>query len=133
LGKNIVDSSGDGWNDEGSQEEASPVTLCIAAPCRGKTGDDEDHAAIVLCCDECGDRGLVSADDSYKIRWVGNGISVMLAGARTRAQELYLSVMPCLEAYDAETNPDDLWIDKLLQDLKACVDERKKGSAQESD
>jgi len=99
------------------------MTVCIAAICRSVRGT---IPALVLCCDERGDRGLVSADDSDKIKWPGPNTSVMLAGAKNSAEALYEACLNCILSYDAEENPDDTRVARLKHELEECARGRKR-------
>jgi 20S proteasome alpha/beta subunit len=95
------------------------VTLCIAAACQYI-----NEPAIVLCCDERGTRGLVSADDSNKIRWVSDRMAVLLAGSRTHADQLFLSISENF-AEHADLS-DEIQITRFIQALKASAQKRKR-------
>ncbi len=103
------------------------MTLCIAASALHQDEEGEEYPVIVLCCDERGDRGIVSADDSDKIRWVESNISVLLAGPATKCEELFVASLECLKAYSALEEPDELDIDKLKQGLRAAAQRQKRG------
>lgn len=116
------DSSFVGCDDGKSAEESEPVTLCIAA---GYTSAIEECPGLVLCCDERGTRGLVSADDSNKVRWMfDDSVAVLLAGSRTAADQLYLAINEAIE--DAPDFSDEISITKFIQTVKRAAQKRKR-------
>jgi 20S proteasome alpha/beta subunit len=110
------------------------MTLCIAA---GFYGQPEGLGGVVLCCDERRNRGLVSADDSNKIRWALDGRLVfLLAGGRTAADQLYLSIIEAIEGQHPKRGilgasayvdfSDEIQITKFIQLVKHAAQKRKR-------
>ena len=121
LGKNILDSSEGQW-DDGNLPEEVPLSLCIAATCRGPNGE----ACAVHCYDTAGTRGDVKSEDIIKIRDVGNS-NVLLAGNMSRARELLGMCKPYIEAFPLCGN--DVEISSLQAGLVEAVRSRKRAIA----
>src|ERR1039458_6888788 len=120
-GENILDASEVKWDDKPT-EASEPMTLCIAASFYNPV---EELPGIVLCCDERGTRGLVSADDSDKVRWSPDErMAVLLAGSRTAADQLYLAIMEAIEG-QADLS-DEIKITRLIQLVKRAAQKRKR-------
>ena len=120
-GENILDASEVKWDDKPT-EASEPMTLCIAASFYNPV---EELPGIVLCCDERGTRGLVSADDSDKVRWSPDErMAVLLAGSRTAADQLYLAIMEAIQG-QADLS-DEVKITKLIQLVKRAAQKRKR-------
>lgn len=126
MGGNRLDSS-ENARLEGDEtripvpEDDPPVTVCIAAGCRY-----EDNPALVLCCDERGNRATVSADDSYKIRWINDALAILLAGSRTAADELYWAINTAVRSWGASDQTDEIDITKFKKDLEWAAHLRKR-------
>lgn len=98
------------------------MTVCIAAGFHDRL---HDGPGIVLCCDERGTRGQVSADDSAKIRWaLDDRLAVLLAGSRTSADQLYLTIMEAIQ--ENVDFSDEMKITRFIQTVKRAAQKRKR-------
>jgi hypothetical protein len=128
-GNNIVDASRRQWDhsglaDYGGEVKDEPMTLCIAAEC-----DHEDKPAIVCCWDwraQHGSEGelVIGTDDLDKMRDIGS-TTVLLAGSRSKADELIMAAKPAIqranEIKPGEDYDTDIRVDALLKGLREAA------------
>jgi hypothetical protein len=124
CGKNMLDSSESGCEDETLPEE-EPMTLCIAAECEYK-----GRPAIAMCSDWRGQTGdlnqpelMTGADDTQKTREFRKA-TVMLAGVHAKAVELATACKIAIREFtETETSYEDLdlTVDRFLRNLEAVA------------
>ena len=130
FGGNRLDSSSPTWDDEQSQEDSEPMTLCIAAECEYR-----GFPAIVLLADSRSQTGniaqpdlMIVSDDANKVREFKK-TTVLLAGSHARAFELSTACKPAIQEFtetDTKAEDLDIAVTDFLQKLRVAARAKKR-------
>jgi 20S proteasome alpha/beta subunit len=116
-----------GWDRDRSdpaRRKEQNMTVGIAGACV-----HQGENAIVMVCDWQGTYGhFVKSNDIYKMRHVGERITVLWSDDETEADRLIALMTPVLKAYEASDKPAedlDIRVSQLIHDLKVPIQQRQ--------